>query len=79
MSSSLLVTLEIVGVLGVILLLGGWELWQLRKAKLQDRKSQEEDKPSRLSSYLPESLDPKEVSHADPAGAAKDTSKRNGG
>lgn len=37
MSSSLLVTLEIFGVLGVVLLLGGWELWTLRRDKVRDK------------------------------------------
>jgi 3-mercaptopyruvate sulfurtransferase SseA len=45
MSSSLLVTLEIFGVLGVVLLLGGWELWQLRKDKKQNSNGQKGDKP----------------------------------
>jgi hypothetical protein len=37
MSSSLLITLEMAGVLGVVLLLGGWELWTLRRDKARDR------------------------------------------
>ncbi len=38
MSPSLIITLEMAGVLGVVLLLGGWELWCLRR----DRKRSEE-------------------------------------
>lgn len=37
MSSSLLITLEMAGVLGIVLLLGGWELWSLRKDKASDQ------------------------------------------
>jgi hypothetical protein len=37
MSSALIITLEISGVLGVVLLLGGWELWTLRRDKAKDR------------------------------------------
>lgn len=37
MSSSLLITLEMAGVLGVVLALGGWELWSLRREKERDR------------------------------------------
>ena len=36
MSSALLITLEMAGVLGVVLALGGWELWTLRRDKLRD-------------------------------------------
>lgn len=38
MSSSLIITLEISGVLGAVLLWGGWELWSLRR----DRKRKEQ-------------------------------------
>lgn len=36
MSSALLITLEMAGVLGVVVALGGWELWTLRRDKLRD-------------------------------------------
>ena len=36
MSSGLLITLEMAGVLGVVLLWGGWELWTLRRDKRRD-------------------------------------------
>lgn len=39
MSSSLLITLEMAGVLGVVLLFGGWELWTLRRDKARDKAS----------------------------------------
>lgn len=37
MSSSLLITLEMSGVLGVVLAFGFWELWSLRREKARDR------------------------------------------
>ncbi len=44
MSSGLLITLEMAGVLGVVLALGGWELWTLRRDKLRDAaKAEAED------------------------------------
>ena len=42
MSSSLIITLEMAGVLGVVLLLGGWELWSLRRDRKRDRQAEEE-------------------------------------
>ena len=38
MSSSLLITLEMAGVLGVMLILGFYELWSLRRDKARDAK-----------------------------------------
>lgn len=38
MSSSLLITLEMAGVLGVVLILGFYELWSLRRDKTRDAK-----------------------------------------
>jgi len=37
MDSSLLITLEIALVLGVVLGLGGWDLWRLRREQARDR------------------------------------------
>ena len=37
MSSSLIITLEISGVLGVVLVFGFWELWGLRRDKARER------------------------------------------
>lgn len=37
MSSSLLITLEMAGVLGVVLAFGFWELWSLRRDKVRDK------------------------------------------
>ena len=37
MSSSLLITLEMAGVLGVVLAFGFWELWSLRRDKARDK------------------------------------------
>lgn len=37
MSSSLIITLEMAGVLGVVLGLGFWELWSLRRERNRDR------------------------------------------
>lgn len=37
MDSSLLVTLEILLVLAVVLGLGGWDLWKLRREQARDR------------------------------------------
>ncbi len=37
MSSSLLITLEIALVLGVVVGLGGWDLWRLRRSQARDR------------------------------------------
>ena len=46
MSSDLIVTLELFGVLGIALLLGGWELWRLRR----DKKQREDDSSLRQPS-----------------------------
>jgi hypothetical protein len=35
MSSGLTIALEMGGVLGVVLIWGGWELWSLRRDKLK--------------------------------------------
>lgn len=40
MSSSLIITLEISLVLGVVLVLGGWELYTLRRDMARDRAKQ---------------------------------------
>jgi hypothetical protein len=37
MDSSLIITLEILLVLGVVLGLGGWDLWKLRREQARDR------------------------------------------
>ncbi len=37
MSSSLIITLEMAGVLGVVIGLGLWELWSLRRDRARDR------------------------------------------
>ena len=37
MSSSLLITLEMSGVLGVVIVFGLWELWTLRRDKARDQ------------------------------------------
>ena len=37
MSSSLIITLEILLVLGVVVGLGGWDLWRLRREQARDR------------------------------------------
>lgn len=37
MSSSLLITLEMAGVLGVVLAFGFWELWSLRRDKVRGK------------------------------------------
>lgn len=37
MGSSLLITLEIALVLGVVVGLGGWDLWRLRREQAHDR------------------------------------------
>ena len=37
MESSLIITLEILLVLGVVLGLGGWDLWKLRREQARDR------------------------------------------
>jgi hypothetical protein len=37
MSSSLIITLEMLGVLGVVVGLGCWELWSLRRERARDR------------------------------------------
>lgn len=37
MSSSLLITFEIALVLGVVVVLGGWDLWRLRREQARDR------------------------------------------
>jgi hypothetical protein len=37
MSSSLIITLEMGGVLGVVLLFGLWELWSLRRERRRDQ------------------------------------------
>lgn len=42
MSSALLITLEMSGVLGVVLLFGFWELWSLRR----DKARSEQQKPA---------------------------------
>jgi hypothetical protein len=36
MSSTLLIALEMSGTLGVVLVLGGWELWSLRRERARD-------------------------------------------
>ena len=43
MSSALLITLEMSGVLGVVLLWGGWELWTLRRDKKRDAAHEAEE------------------------------------
>jgi hypothetical protein len=50
LSSSVLIALEITGTLGVVLILGGWELWSLRREKLRDKareqaRGQQTEKP----------------------------------
>ena len=45
MSSSLLITLEMAGVLGVVLLLGGWELWSLRRDRKRDEQAKKDKEP----------------------------------
>jgi hypothetical protein len=57
MSSSLLITLEMAGVLGVVLLLGGWELWTLRRDKARDR-LHEQSKETRVLDPLPGAEEP---------------------
>lgn len=47
MSSSLLVTLEILLVLGVVVGLGGWELWSLRRERRRDEARQQREAASR--------------------------------
>ena len=37
MSSTLIITLEFAGVIGVVLGLGVWELWRLRREQRRDR------------------------------------------
>ncbi len=37
MSSGLLITLEVIGVLGVLIALAGWELYTLRRDRERDR------------------------------------------
>ncbi len=37
MSSSLIIGLEMAGVLGAVLVWGAWELWTLRREKEKDR------------------------------------------
>ena len=39
MGSSLLITLEIGLVLGLVVVLGGWDLWSLRREQARDRKA----------------------------------------
>ena len=39
MSSSLIITLEMAGVLGVVLAFGFWELWTLRRDRERDRRA----------------------------------------
>ena len=65
MSSSLLITLEMAGVLGVVLLLGGWELWTLRRDKARDALRE----ASRDSQEAPEMSD---VRDENPAQHAKE-------
>ena len=42
MSSSLLITLEMAGVLGAVLIFGFYELWSLRRDKARDAKNEAE-------------------------------------
>ena len=42
MGSGLIITLEIFGVLGVVLLLGGRELWLLRRDKRNEERRRQE-------------------------------------
>lgn len=46
MSSSLLITLEMAGVLGVVLAFGFWELWSLRRDKARDKSEETPEKTS---------------------------------
>jgi hypothetical protein len=46
MSSSLLITLEMAGVLGVVLAFGFWELWSLRRDKVRDKAEEATEKTS---------------------------------
>ena len=47
MSSSLLITLEMAGVLGAVLLFGFYELWSLRRDKARDAKRDAEPENER--------------------------------
>ncbi|CAN5755150.1 hypothetical protein BH11PSE7_BH11PSE7_08620 [soil metagenome] len=46
MSSSLIITLEISGVLGAVLIWGGWELWSLRRDRKRTKRAGNEKPPA---------------------------------
>lgn len=56
MSSALLITLEMAGVLGVVLALGGWELWTLRRDKLRDAAKADASAKAKVDSEVVVSL-----------------------
>ena len=47
MSSSLIITLEISGVLGAVLIWGGWELWSLRRDRERKKQADNDVQPPR--------------------------------
>lgn len=68
MSSSLLITLEMAGVLGVVLLLGGWELWTLRRDKARDA-LREASRDSQEAPKLSDVRDEEPVQHTKEPGS----------
>jgi hypothetical protein len=45
MSSSLIIALEMSGVLGVVLIWGGWELWSLRRDRERTKRDKQDKQP----------------------------------
>jgi hypothetical protein len=53
MSSSLLITLEMAGVLGVVLAFGFWELWSLRRDKVRGKARDKAEEATEKTSGRP--------------------------